>query len=614
MHLTGIAAAPGIAVGPIWRPRGSTTSSANAATGAGATPSGPPPDPDEVAAAAARQLRLLAQHLRDAGRTEEAGVFDAQALMATDPTLIDDWRRRILAHEDPAAAIRSAAATAAATIAALGDELLSARSADVRDVGERLARLVTGEQVDVPGRPSIAIADDLSPSATAEIPAGLLLGIALEAGSRTAHAAILARSLGIPCVVGVAGLLAGVDQAAGAGSDDGGVRMVAIDGAAGDVYFAPTSGELAELDARARAATTRDDVVRVFRDRPCQTSDGSRIVVMANIGGPADVDRALAARAEGVGLFRTEFLFMGHRTAPTEQEQSDAYRRVFEAFGPDRPVIVRLADIGGDKGIPYLSLPAEANPFLGVRALRLAYRDRGLLVNQVRAISTAAAAAHVVPRVMAPMVATLSDVNLLHELVDEAQAGLAAAGLPRADRLIAGIMVEIPSAALIAHELAPHVGFFSIGTNDLTQYVLAADRTNASLAHFQDALHPAVLRCIAMVVEGANSAGIPVAVCGELAGDPAGALVLAGLVVGELSADAGALDALRYHFAAVTRSELESLARDALAAPDAETVRMMADALVGRTPATPGPAGAEADPAGTLALAGSGGHRDRGTR
>ena len=594
MHLIGIAAAPGIAVGPIWRPRGSTSASANGTPAARAIPAGPPPDPGELAAAAARQLQLLAQHLRDAGRTEEAGVFDAQALMATDPTLIDDWRRRIEAHEEPAAAIRAAASAVATAIAALGDELLAARSADVRDVGERLARLVTGEQPDTPSRPSIAIADDLSPSATAEIPPSLLLGIALEAGSRTAHAAILARSLGIPCVVGVAGLGSTVDRIADGPLDrdgrrsDSGSATVAVDGTTGEVYFRPTADELAMLRERARAAAARDDVTRAFRDRPCETSDGWRITLLANIGGPADVDRALAARAEGVGLFRTEFLFMGHQTEPTEREQADAYRRVFEAFGRERQVVVRLADIGGDKGIPYLSLPTEANPFLGVRALRLAYRDRALLVTQIRAISTAAAAGGVVPRVMAPMVAALSDVELLDELVDEAQSGLAAAGRPRADRLIAGIMVEIPSAALIAGTLAHRVGFFSIGTNDLTQYVMAADRTNASLASFQDALHPAVLRCIAMVVDGAAAAGIPVAVCGELAGDPAGALVLAGLGIRELSADAGAFDALRYHFASVTRSELTELAQRALAAPDAATVRSAAEVLLQRTPRVPG--------------------------
>ena len=277
--------------------------------------------------------------------------------------------------------------------------------------------------------------------------------------------------------------------------------------------------------------------------------------------------------AAGVGLFRTEFLFMGHQTAPTEAEQVDAYRRVFEAFGPGPPVLVRLADIGGDKDIPYLALPGEANPFLGVRALRLAYRDRGLLVRQIRAISAAAALAGVVPHVMAPMVATIDDVDLLHDLIAEAQSDLAASGSARSQRIVTGIMVEIPAAALSAGELAPHVDFFSIGTNDLTQYLMAADRTNPALVRLHDALHPAVLRCIAMVVDGADRIGIPVAVCGELAGDPVGALVLVGLGVDELSADAGSLDALRFQLAGVTRADLDQLAHLALGARDGAEVR-----------------------------------------
>ncbi len=578
-RLTGIGAAPGIAVGPAWRHR--------EAAAPGGLPLPPPPravDVDAVAAQAARQLDELAARLRTMGRAAEAAIFDAQSMMSTDTTLLDAWRRRMSAGEDAVAAVTGAAGTVSEKLASLGDELLAARAADVRDVGQRLARIVAGAVLDLPTQPSIVIADDLPPSTTAEIPSGFLLGIALEAGSRTAHAVILARALGIPCIVGVDGLLARYDALVGpTGGPDGaspGDVVVGIDGDAGEVLLRPSSEELEELGRRGAARHAVEAMAREFRDRPAALSDGERVKVLANIGGPADAQRALDARAEGVGLFRTEFLFMHHQTPPTEREQADAYREVFEAFGPDRPVVVRLADIGGDKGIPYLDLPAEANPFLGVRAIRLAYRDRDLLVTQLRAISTAAAAAGVVPQIMAPMVATLEDVALLHGLVDEAQAGLRSAGAPMAERLVTGIMVEIPSAALIAAELARHVDFFSIGTNDLTQYLLAADRTNALLAPLQEALHPAVLRCIRMVVEGADAVGIPVAVCGELAGDPAGALVLVGLGVDELSADAGSLDGLRQHLAGVSRADLDALAALALRASDGPTVRHAAEALL----------------------------------
>ncbi|HEY6057496.1 MAG TPA: putative PEP-binding protein, partial [Candidatus Limnocylindrales bacterium] len=275
--------------------------------------------------------------------------------------------------------------------------------------------------------------------------------------------------------------------------------------------------------------------------------------------------------------FRTEFLFMGRPEAPTEGEQVAAYRAVLRAFGPDRPVVIRLADIGGDKPIPYLNLAHEDNPFLGVRGLRLAYgTGRELYLTQIRAIARAGGEAGVVPHLMAPMVATVEDVELLLELRAEAEAALDRSGLPRADRLVTGIMIEVPSAALLAAELARRVDFFSIGSNDLTQYVLAADRSNGRLGQLQDALHPAVLRAIASVVAGADGSGIPVAVCGELASEPAGALVLVGLGVDELSMDAGSLDQVRLGLSQSRSVDLEELGRRALGATTASAVRELA--------------------------------------
>jgi phosphoenolpyruvate-protein kinase (PTS system EI component) len=251
-----------------------------------------------------------------------------------------------------------------------------------------------------------------------------------------------------------------------------------------------------------------------------------------------------------------------------------------QAFGPDRSVVIRLADIGGDKSVPYLGRPDEPNPFLGVRAIRLASESRELLLTQLRAIWRAAGEAGVTPSAMAPMVATLADAQLLLELRDEARAAVVASGAACPERMFTGVMIEVPSAAIMAPELARLVDFFSIGTNDLTQYVLAADRDDPSLAGLQDALHPAVLRTIAAVVAGADLAGIPVAVCGELAGDPAGALVLVGLGVDELSAEARSLDGVRAALAGVTGAELRALAARSLAATDAETVRAYAHELL----------------------------------
>ena len=576
IRLTGVAGAPGIAIGPTWRFGASQPAPPAAATQEVA---GQRPD-DAIRAAAAetaRQLDALAGRLRDLGRAQEAAIFDAQAMMAEDPTLVDDAIQRAGDAGDPVEAVRAAAGAAAELFASLDDEILAARAADVRDVGARICRVLRGEALELPAVPSIAVCEDLPPSVTAEIPPGLLLGIALSGGSRTAHAVILARSLGIPAIVGVDGLLAAVD---GLAHPSGPSIEIAMDGERGDVVVDPDTVVTAEFREREASLDVRRAKAAGLRDRPAATADGERVVLLANIGKPEDAPRALAVRAEGVGLFRTEFLFMSRQTPPTESEQVDAYRRVLDAFGPERPVVIRLADIGGDKAIPYLGLTPEQNPFLGVRAIRLAYASPDLLITQLRAIWRAAAVAKVVPHVMAPMVATLADVDLLMSLRDRARAMLAAEGLPAAERMVTGIMVEVPSAAFLAPELARRVDFFSIGTNDLTQYILAADRGNAALAGLQDALHPAVLRAIARIVDGADAARIPVAVCGELAGDPAGALVLVGLGVDELSADAGSLDGVRAALAGVTRPQLDALARAALEASDAETVREMAGALL----------------------------------
>jgi phosphoenolpyruvate-protein phosphotransferase len=554
-----------VAVGLVWR---------YTATERRETPGAVPTDAvaaiRAAAAEAVRQLGSLAERMRGLGRADEAGIFDAQAMMAEDPQLLGEAVARAEAGEDPEAAVRAAAATAAATLASLPDELLASRAADVRDVGARIVRIMTGQDVAFPASPSIAVAEDLPPSIVAEVPTGLLLGVALQGSSPTAHAVILARGLGIPAVVGVPGLV----EAAGSAT------CVAIDGESGEAVLDPDPSQLADFAARARVLAARREAGASLRGRPAATADGERVILLANIGGPEEAGRALEAGAEGVGLFRTEFLFMRRQSAPSEDEQVEPYRRVFEAFGRQRPVVVRLADIGGDKAVPYLDLPPQANSFPGSRAVPLAARDRGLLSSQLRAIWRAAGRAGVTPHVMAPMVATLSDVRLLLELRDEARAEVAARGEPPPDRMITGVMIEMPSAAILAPELARLVDFFSIGTNDLTQYTMAADRSNPALAHLQDALHPAVLRLIAGVVAGADEAGIPVAVCGELAGEPAGALVLAGLGVDELSADAGSLDRVRAALAGVTRPQLADLAKRALAASNAADVRAMARELL----------------------------------
>jgi phosphoenolpyruvate-protein phosphotransferase len=582
IRLSGVPAAPGVVVGPAWRhqERGGQA---------------PLPDIRAAAERCSDDLTRIAERVRLAGRPEEAAIFDAQALMALDPLLLDGAAARAADDSDPdalAAAVEAEARASAEVLAGLPDELLAARAADVRDVGGRIARIIAGRSIQLPDRPSIALAEDLPPSVAAEIPDGLLLGIALERGSAVSHAAILARSLNIPAVVAVAGLAAAAEaERPGPASTLGNAAfafdrreplVVGLDGSKGEVIVAPGPAEVAELHAAAERRGQVLEAARALRGRAGATADGHRVALLANIGRPEDAHRALEAWAEGVGLFRTEFLYVGRSDAPSEDEQVAAYGSVLEAFG-ERPVVIRLIDIGGDKAVPYLHLEPEDNPFLGMRGLRLAHGNRGLQLAQLRAIARAGATARSTPRLMAPMVALVEDVELLRGLVDEALADLDARGVPRAAELDVGIMIEVPSAALMAAELAGRVDFFSIGSNDLTQYVLAMDRTHPGFASAADALHPAVLRAIRSTVEGARTAGIDVAVCGELAGDPLGALVLVGLGVTELSMDAGRLDEVRAALAARTRAELEVLAEAALVAETADAVRVMAAARAATT-------------------------------
>jgi phosphoenolpyruvate-protein phosphotransferase len=547
-RLTGLAAVPGIAVGPAWVWRGVTGGSGNANGSRHAIPL------REAAALAGDELTELAERLRSRGREDDAAILEAQALMAADAALLADAQGRIDRGATTEGAIVAAGEQFAETLEALDDPILSARAADVRDVSARIARIATGRVVEMPAVPSIAIADDLPPSITAEIPDGLLLGIALAGSSPTAHAAILARSRGIPAVVAIRGLGDALGSAASPG-------VVAIDGETGQVLLDPTADTLAELDRRVADRRGRADRAAALRGHPARAQDGRAAAILANIGSTADAHRALELGAEGVGLFRTEFLFLGRDRAPSEDEQAAAYREVFEAFGPDRPVVVRLLDIGGDKEVPYLGLAAEPNPFLGVRGIRLARVARDLFVGQVRAILRAAAQAAVTPSIMAPMVATEADVELLLDLVSEAGTSLRGTTAP-SPRV--GIMVEVPSAVFLAAELARRVAFFSIGTNDLTQYILAADRSNGAVADYQDALQPAVVRAIGSIVDAAHAANVDVAVCGELAGRPDGALVLVGLGVDELSMDARSMDDVRLAITEASAADLDARLRAAL--------------------------------------------------
>jgi phosphoenolpyruvate-protein phosphotransferase len=436
----------------------------------------------------------------------------------------------------------------------------------VLDVGDRIAREVAGlpaATIELVG-PTIIVADDLPPSLTATLPRDRLLAIVLEGSSPTAHAAILARAYGIPAVVGASRLREALGRV-------GPEAQLAVDGTTGEVIISPDPGTIARFDARGRDIARSRAGALTAAALPAVTLDGTVVRLLANIGSPRESAPARALGASGVGLFRTEFLFLERRTAPSEEEQAAAYGEVAAAFAPD-PVTIRLLDVGGDKPISYVPIPHEENPFLGQRALRLAGTHRVLFVAQLRACYRAATHGRI--KVMAPMVADAADARLFLELAEEARIGLAPADRGHVDL---GVMLEIPSAVLAADTYFAGISFASLGTNDLLQYTLAADRGNAALERYRDPLHPAHLTLIRSAVEAARRHDIELSVCGEMAGDPAGALALVGLGVRSLSMTPGSIADVKAAIRARSVADLEREAGAALGDPSAEVVRARFD-------------------------------------
>lgn len=557
----GIGAAPGIAIGPavvLKSPGGSVTAPSV------------PADPEQeearlrtaVAAVRAELTALREQTERELG-VDQAAIFTAHLLMLEDPALVGEVQRLIQAEGLTAtAAVQRVVAELAATLAALPDEYLRERAADVRDVGGRLlAHLAGTASAELTlTAPAVVVGADLTPSQTARLPKDKLLGLVSGAGGRTSHVAILARSLGIPAVVGLGQGLAAIKAG----------DLLAVDGTAGVVAVNPAEPELKEWRARQAAAQVEMERLARLRSLPAVTLDGRRLELAANIGRPADVEGALSYGAEGVGLFRTEFLYMDRSELPSEDEQFEAYRSVVAACAP-HPVIIRTLDIGGDKDLPYLGLTREENPFLGLRAIRFSLAQPDVFRTQLRAILRASAYGNV--KIMFPMVATADEVCAARAHLEAVRADVVQAGVQVAERIEVGIMVEIPAAALAADLLAPLVDFFSIGSNDLIQYTLAADRHNERVAYLYEPFHPAVLRLIERTVSAAHAAGIWAGMCGELAGDPLAAPLLLGLGLDEFSMAAASLPAVKERLRALRYEEAQHLARIALTLPDAAAVR-----------------------------------------
>lgn len=548
----GIAAAPGIAIGPLFHLRPSPVA-VDAATFAGVEEE--KARLKEALAGAREQLSRLGEQLARRA-PDEAAIFEVHAEILDDPDLLDQVHAQIAEEQNAARAWQMAIKQRAEQVAALGDALLAERAADLRDVGKRVLRLLVGESEGpvLPDTPAIVVAQDLSPSDTASLSGRDVLGFCTAAGGPTAHAAIIARALGLPAVVGAgAGVLALEDE-----------TTVILDGRAGTVTVAPDDAMLEAARARQARWQAKEEMVRAAAGEPAITRDEHNVEVAANIGGIEDAREAASSGAEAVGLLRTEFLFLDRKSPPGEIEQAQVYREIVEAM-EGRPVIVRTLDIGGDKPLPYIDVPHEDNPFLGERGIRLCLARPRLLRQQVRAILQAAEAGPV--RIMFPMVADVGEWRQARDIVEEERSAL---GAPAVEL---GIMVEVPSAALMADRFAPEVDFFSVGTNDLTQYTLAMDRMHPTLAVQSDGLHPAVLRLIARTVEAAHAHGKWVGVCGELGADPDAVPILVGLGVDELSVSVPAIAAVKAQIRTLSLGEVRPLAKQALACARAEEVR-----------------------------------------
>jgi phosphotransferase system enzyme I (PtsI) len=473
------------------------------------------------------RLSETARRLSASGNEDEAAIFEAHVELAGDPELASGVEERVRDLESPEAAVLAVGEEYAEVFAGMEDEYMVARADDVRDVASQIAAELIGrgaEGLEALETPSVVVARNLAPSDTVRIPRGKALAFVTAEGSKTSHVSIMARSMGIPAVVGVGAALDDVLVA----------RTMAVDGGEGYAIADPDPDTIAAFEARAEEMAAASVALDEYRHVEARTRDGRRIEVSANLGSASEAEDALDWGAEGVGLFRTEFLFMERPELPSEEEQYEAYGAVARTFGA-RPVIIRTLDVGGDKDLPGVDQPAEENPFLGWRGIRMSLDTPSLFRPQLRSILRAGALGNL--KVMFPMISDVEELRAAKAMLAECERELEREEA-EVGQVEVGIMVETPSAALCARELAAEVSFFSIGTNDLVQYTLAADRGNERLRRLQDADHPAVLELIRITCEAAREEGIWVGVCGEAAGDPALIPRLLELGVTELSMSA----------------------------------------------------------------------------
>ena len=509
------------------------------------------------------EITKIRNHAEEAVGPEHAAIFDAHLLVLEDPEMINPIEEKITgqSYSAPQALVETRDEFVT-MFESMDNEYMRERAADIKDVGKRILANLLDRPLPNPAsidEEVVIVADDLTPSDTAQLDKQFVKGFVTNIGGRTSHSAIMARTLEIPAVVGTKGVTDEITEG----------DMIIVDGEKGDVIVGATDKEIKAYEIKAEELDRERQELLKLKDDETTTSDGIKVELGANIGTPEDVEMVLENGAEGIGLFRTEFLYMGRNELPTEDEQYESYKAVLERM-EDKPVVVRTIDIGGDKELSYLDMPKELNPFLGYRAIRMALDNKDLFRTQLRALLRASVHGHL--KVMFPMIATVEEFEEAKALLIECRDELKADGVDVSDDIEVGIMVEIPSTAVLADEFAKVVDFFSIGTNDLIQYTFAADRMNENVSYLYQPYHPALLRLIHNVIKAAHDQDKWVGMCGEMAGDKTAIPLLVGLGLDEFSMSAGSVLKARQQIADLKKTDMEQLADTAMRSPKSDTV------------------------------------------
>ncbi len=490
-----------------------------------------------------------ADALKESAGEKESEIMMGHIAIIRDPFMGGEIENLIKANQCAEAAVEQVCKMFIDMFSATGDELTMQRAADVKDIRDGLLSILLGvSEVKISDAPpgTVLVVKELTPSMTAGIKKENIVGIITETGSQTSHSAILARALEIPAVLSVTGAVPHFS----------GGELVIVNGSAGEVITAPSEAQVEEYTARREAFLRERRELENFRGKATADADGSEYELFCNIGTPKDAGKAFEADGEGVGLFRTEFLFMDRNALPTEDEQFEAYKQA-SLMMRGKPVIIRTLDIGGDKEIPYLGLAKEENPFMGFRAIRYCLKNRDMFKSQIKAILRAAAFGDI--RIMFPLITAVEELRQGKELVEEAKADLKASGIEFDENIQVGVMTETAASGVIANLLAEEADFFSIGTNDLTGYTMAADRGNADVGYLYSPLQPSVLRMIRRIIKCGRAKGIPVGMCGEAAADPMMIPLLISFGLTEFSVSAPSVLKVRKNIAKWTKAEADAI-------------------------------------------------------